>query len=298
MTTINERPASVVQKIGEKLQQSLRPPARGVRCEGERDEQDMNADTVSPDVEDTEEEEEEEEDQDQESSAKTIRALLSIVRMLIESGKILRVVTCNDIQHAAFKGTTFTEKEKMVAAKIANFLRPFVQQRTDDNRLPEPHILTRAPLAALANTVATITGFPSLVRKLSVASQQDSRALHLTAAGVYDTFHGQWDIPVDDRNWITNSYQAGKSKPAIFGAFFNMNRIESLMDSYKLQFAWKLIFVNKWTVRLLGKAKPGKAFVKSNYEARKKSKVNVIKSTPTTEMPILGRSKMEELSEN
>ncbi|RUS12809.1 hypothetical protein BC937DRAFT_86947, partial [Endogone sp. FLAS-F59071] len=114
MATINERPASVVQKIGEKLQQSLRPPARGVRCEGERDEQDMNADTVSPDVKDTEEEEEEEEDQDQESSAKTIRALLSIVRMLIESGKILRVVMCNDIQHAAFKGTTFTEKEKMV----------------------------------------------------------------------------------------------------------------------------------------------------------------------------------------
>src|SRR4051794_31642663 len=122
MAIVNERPASVVQKIGEKLQ----PPARDVWCEGERDERDerdMNTNTVSPDVEDTEEEEEEweeeeeeKEDQDQESSAKTIRALLSIVRMLIESGKIQRVVMCNDIQHAAFKGTTFTEKEKMVAA--------------------------------------------------------------------------------------------------------------------------------------------------------------------------------------
>jgi hypothetical protein len=303
MAIVNERPASVVQKIGEKLQ----PPARDVWCEGERDERDerdMNTNTVSPDVEDTEEEEEEweeeeeeKEDQDQESSAKTIRALLSIVRMLIESGKIQRVVMCNDIQHAAFKGTTFTEKEKMVAAKITNFLRPFVQQRTDDNRLPEPHILMRAPLAALANTIATITGFSSLVRSLSITSQQDLRSLQLTAAGVYDTFCGQWDIPADDANWITNSYQAGKSKPATFGAFFDLNLIGSLMNAHGLEFAWRLVFVNKWTVRLLGKAKPGKTFVKSNYEARKKGKVNTAKSTPTMETPALDRSNMEAQAE-
>src|SRR4051794_23868914 len=109
MTIVNERPASVVQKIGEKLQQSLQPPTRNVRCEGEQDEQNVNANTVSPGVEDMKEEEEKEEEekeenQYQESSAKTIWALMSIRRMLIESGKILRVVTCNDIQHAAFKG--------------------------------------------------------------------------------------------------------------------------------------------------------------------------------------------------
>jgi len=302
MAIINERPASVMQKIGEKLQQSLRPPARDVRREGERDEHDMNANTESPDVEDTEEdeeeeEEEEEEDQDQESSAKTIRALLAIVRMLIESGKIQRVVTCNDIQHAAFKGTMLTEKEKMVAAKIVNFLRPFVQQRTDDNRLPEPHILTRAPLAALANTIATITGCPSLVRSLSITSQQDLRSLQLTAAGAYDAFHGQWDIPINDASWITNSYDAGKNKAITFGAFFDMSRMEALMDSHGLQFAWRIIFVSKWTVRLLGRAKPGKTFVKSNYEARRKRKTNVARSTLTTEVPPSDRLEMEALAE-
>ncbi|CAG8670101.1 286_t:CDS:2, partial [Paraglomus occultum] len=199
MAIINERPASVMQKIGEKLQQSLRPPARDVRCEGERDEHGMNANTESPD----------------ESSAKTIWALLAIVRMLIESGKIQRVVTCSDIQHAAFKGTMLTEKEKM------------------------PHILTRAPLAALANTIATITGCPSLVRSLSITSQQDLRSLQLTAAGAYDTFHGQWDIPINDASWITNSYDAGKNKAITFGAFFDMSRVEALMDSHGLQFAWR-----------------------------------------------------------
>jgi len=300
MAIINKRPASVVQKIGEKLQ----PPARDVRREGEREEQDMNTNTASLDVEDMEEEDEEEDeeeeekedDQDQESSAKTIRALLSIMRMLIESGKIQRVVTCNDIQHAAFKGTTFTEKEKVVAAKITNFLRPFVQQRTNDNQLPKPHILTRAPLAALANTIATITGFPSLVQSLSITSQQDLRSLQLTAAGIYDTYHGQWDIPTNDANWITNSYEAGKNKPAIFGAFFDLNLIGSLMNGYGLEFAWRLAFVDKWTIRLLGKAKPGKTFVKSNYDARRKRKTNVARSTLTMEVPTLDHSKMEALA--
>ncbi|RUS17383.1 hypothetical protein BC938DRAFT_476284 [Jimgerdemannia flammicorona] len=86
----------------------------------------------------------------------------------------------------AFRGTTFTDKEKAVAARIVNFLRPFVQQRGDDNQLPAPHILTRAPLAALANTIATIVGFRSLARKLSPASSNDPRSLPLTAAGIYD----------------------------------------------------------------------------------------------------------------
>ncbi|RUS29077.1 hypothetical protein BC938DRAFT_481085 [Jimgerdemannia flammicorona] len=229
----------MVQKIGEKLQQSLQPPARDIQCGGEESDQDMAVNTVSSDAEDTEEEEEEEEeeDQDQESSAKTIQALLSIVRMLTESGKIQQVITSDNIQYATFKGTTFTEKEKMVVAMIVNFFQPFVQQHMDDNQFSEPHILTCAPLAALANIITTITGFPFLIRKVLINSQQGSHALHLTAAGIYDTFRGQWDIPVDDTNWITNSYQAGKTKTATFRAFFNTNRIESLMDSYGLHFA-------------------------------------------------------------
>ena len=88
-----------------------------------------------------------------------------------------------------------------------------------------------ALLAALANTIVTITGFSTLTQSLSITSQQDLHSLQLTAAGIYDTFRGQWDIPADDANWITNSYQAGKSKPATFGAFFNLNLIGMLMDS-------------------------------------------------------------------
>src|SRR3954447_21363974 len=60
------------------------------------------------------------------TSAKTIRALVSIVRMLTESVKIQHIVTSDDIQKAAFREITFTEQEKVMSAKIVNFLRPFV----------------------------------------------------------------------------------------------------------------------------------------------------------------------------
>ncbi|CAJ0645812.1 13622_t:CDS:2 [Entrophospora sp. SA101] len=138
----------------------------------------------------------------------------------------------------AFKGTIFTDKEKTVSANIVNFLWPFVQKHTIDNHLPEPHILIYAPLAALANYIATIT-----------------------AAGVYD-------VPVDDTNWITNSNQAEKNKPVIF------------LTQIKYR-----------------KAKPGKAFIKLNFEARikgKKGNVNISKFTPNTEMSI---SKIEATAE-
>ncbi|CAJ0883831.1 10141_t:CDS:2 [Entrophospora sp. SA101] len=181
-------------------------------------------DSEGDDIEDIEEVEETiTEFKIQESSAKTIWSLISIVHMLTEQ---------------AFKGTIFTDKEKTVSANIVNFLWPFVQKHTIDNHLPEPHILIYAPLAALANYIATIT-----------------------AAGVYD-------VPVDDTNWITNSNQAEKNKPVIF------------LTQIKYR-----------------KAKPGKAFIKLNFEARikgKKGNVNISKFTPNTEMSI---SKIEATAE-
>jgi hypothetical protein len=234
---INNRSIFVVQKIMKKLQHSLNISTESldmeIQSEIELDEWNSEGDNIE-DIEEVEEIITE--FKIQESSAKTIWSLISIVRMLTESAKIKHVITSDDIQKAAFKGTNFTDKEKTVSAKIVNFLRPFVQKRTIDNYLPKSHILIYAPLAALANYIATITGFPSLVRKLSITSK-NIRSLHLTAAGVYDVFHKQYDVPVDDTNWITNSNQVGKNKPAIFQAFFNINQIESLMDSYGLQFA-------------------------------------------------------------
>ena len=68
------------------------------------------------------------------------------------------------------------------------------------------------------------------------------------------------------------------------------------MDSYGLRFAWRLTFVNKWTVRLLGKANPGKTFVKSNYEAKKKDKANITKPA-LIETPTLDRLNTEAQAE-
>jgi hypothetical protein len=84
---------------------------------------------------------------------------------------------------------------------------------------------------------------------------------------------------------------------ATFGAFFDMNQVKTLVDSYGLQFAWRLTFVNKWTVRLLGRAKPGKTFVKSNYESRRRGKTNVTRTVQTTEVPRSDHLEMEARAE-
>ena len=76
-----------------------------------------------------------------------------------------------------------------------------------------------------------------------------------------------------------------------------MNKIETLTAFYELDFSWRIIFVNKWTVRLLGKAKPDKAFVKSNFEARKKSKSHFADFMPAMEMPKLDHSEAEKQAE-
>jgi hypothetical protein len=286
MAIIGGRPAFVIQRIGEQLRRLLQLPPRKAWNESKRNEPGTTVCVTHKSDGDSEEEEE-----DQETSARTIRSLLAIVRMLTESGKIKRVVTGVDIQNAAFGGLILTEKEKEVAAKIVNFLRPFACQRTDENQPRIPYILARAPLAALANTIAKITGFHSLVQKVSVTPQEGLRALHLTASGLYDALHEQWDIPTNDGRWITNCYLAGKSKPTVFGAFFNTSRLESLMKSYGLQFRWRISFINKQTVRLLGVAKPGKTF-KSNDEKRKKQEKYTV-CTPAMDVTHQGRIEME-----
>ena len=68
------------------------------------------------------------------------------------------------------------------------------------------------------------------------------------------------------------------------------------MKSCKLEFGWKLIFVNKWTVRLLGKAIPGKKFITSNYEARKK-RGNYVAYTPITDKTAMNRTDTETVAD-
>ena len=107
MAVINDQSTFIVQKIAEKLQKSLNMPIgnqdKKIQNEselGELDELDIAIYTASEDysLEDVKEEEQEVKSEViQETSAKTIWALLSIVRMLIESRKIYRIVTCDDI---------------------------------------------------------------------------------------------------------------------------------------------------------------------------------------------------------
>src|SRR4051794_5465904 len=56
-----------------------------------------------------------------ETFAKTIQALVSIIRMLTRSAKIQHTVTSGDIQKAAFRETIFTEKKRLCQQKLLTF---------------------------------------------------------------------------------------------------------------------------------------------------------------------------------
>src|SRR4051794_18844990 len=63
------------------------------------------------------------------------------------------------------------------------------------------------------------------------------------------------------------------------------------MSSHGLQFAWRISFVDRWTIRLLGKAKPGKTFVSSNCKVGGQRKYVV--RTPTSDVTYGSRTELE-----
>lgn len=65
-----------------------------------------------------------------ESTAKTLRALVAILKRLLQSATTDKVFTKEDVIKTAFKGTTLSCEEATAAGDIANFLNPFVPKNT------------------------------------------------------------------------------------------------------------------------------------------------------------------------
>ena len=84
------------------------------------------------------------------------------------------------------QSTTFTKEEKETAAKIVNFLRPFVRQRGEDNQLPTPH---RYPNSGTSSSVS------QRYRYYNRISFADSKIVaYIDARFSFTTPHGCWCI--------------------------------------------------------------------------------------------------------
>lgn len=114
--------------------------------------------------------------QHKDSSGRRIRALQSVLKMVLKLPKSGQV-TPQDVQDAAFKGTKFEQHECIVVANLANTLRPYVSKRRPkpQDAFPGgsttiaslPHVLLRAPLVHWPTPSVVCRDTPSLrVRSL------------------------------------------------------------------------------------------------------------------------------------
>ncbi|CAO3568856.1 unnamed protein product [Mortierella alpina] len=141
---------------------------------------------------------------DDESSSNRLRALESVLIMLVESPHIENgVVDSNWVQKCAYKGHRFTVEECAVVAQLANSLRPFAPKRTinDEGYYEEPqaHVANQAALVRIANTFLMGTGYDQFTQLESPrVSPSSLHALALGPVGIYETLcartAGHYDI--------------------------------------------------------------------------------------------------------
>ncbi|KAI8363172.1 hypothetical protein B0O80DRAFT_7868 [Mortierella sp. GBAus27b] len=134
----------------------------------------------------------------------------------------------------------------------------------------------------IANAVLRITGYPHFTRRISPhVSPSSTHTLHLDAIGLYEVLcpkaAGHFDVLDTDRNLLTNVANVRANKEAIFGAFFNTDKMQQLSRQHGLNFADRVSFVDRFTVRIMGEViqqGPDRINgpVESQYEARKKNK--------------------------
>lgn len=192
-----------------------------------------------------------------EPSRKRLRCIQAILKSLLESPSIHQDIDANWVKKTSFKGSDLTESECRLIAQLANTLRPYVPKRRrnpDGGGFidPAPHVGLRAPLVMISNAVLRATGYVSFARK--IAPQVSPSKLHGLALGGVGIFEAlckaseeQFDIkdahgaPLTYYRDIT-SYP--ENKRFVFGAFFNLDRIESLCSSHGLKFCQRSVRFN------------------------------------------------------
>ncbi|KAF9571998.1 hypothetical protein EC968_010475 [Mortierella alpina] len=238
---------------------------------------------------------EDEDDQDQkEPSRATLKSLQAVAKTLLESATVTHRISPNYVKGMAYVGTKFTDKQCMVVAHLVNTMRPYFPKRwikneQDGSDTPSaktephtPHITLRAPFVFLANAFLRAAGYPQFIRR--VAPQVSPAALHsllLSASGIYEILCSReanhFDILDSDGLPLTHVRIVPRHKEAVFGAFFNLDRINEICHAHGIRFANRLTFVDRYTVQIMGRVIPHgpdrAAYpISSQFEARKKAK--------------------------
>ncbi|KAF9577684.1 hypothetical protein BGW38_006953, partial [Lunasporangiospora selenospora] len=192
-------------------------------------------------------------------------SLRSLLHMLLESPHITKEIDSNWVKKSARSGVEITEEQCRVVAKLANALRPYVAKRRigkegtsqGGTRAPLAHATLLAPMSIIANAILRAAGYAQSTRLLSPQiSPSSTHALLLGAKGIYEVLcaktPGHFDIKDSEGSPLKSGEKAPHHKDAVFGAFFDLEKVQRLCRKHGLRFAHRVAFVDRFTVRIMG----------------------------------------------
>ncbi|KAG0203990.1 hypothetical protein BGX28_003918 [Mortierella sp. GBA30] len=190
-----------------------------------------------------------------------------VVSTLVHFPSIQHTVNTNHVSKALHKTTTCTVKELQAVRDIVNLLRPYAPKRVPTEhglRGHTPFSALRAPMVLLAQAVLQVLHLHRFTRHLSLG--------HLRGSDCFD-------IKSESGNTITTVPDASRdqNKASVLGAFFNITLMRQHCRHFRIEFAHRLTFVDKYQVQLLSTVVPHSVSrkgypVKSDFERRRAKK--------------------------
>ncbi|KAL1931711.1 hypothetical protein VTP01DRAFT_9854 [Rhizomucor pusillus] len=181
--------------------------------------------------------------------ATLLRAFLNVLRFLLQQRGPNTDIQPEDVKRALYRGTEATEDQLKEVARIINFLRPFVPRRDDKNELSQINVFNGAAVVALANKVVLLFQ-PQQNPWMMFPNVEKDHSLHLGAAGLY--IMSKTHILRYDGTPITDIKTATWHSKDVFWNFFDVHEIQILLQEQKLQPMWRLCYIDKYRIRVLG----------------------------------------------
>ncbi|KAI7856211.1 hypothetical protein BDC45DRAFT_534089 [Circinella umbellata] len=201
-----------------------------------------------------------------ETSTRKIRALVSIIKRLLDKGS--EGVNSETIKDTAFKGTNLNDHECQVAGQVYDAIAPYYFAKTEEKEEEEndddeddedkKEVITIhqcAPLAFITNTAVALFGPQQNQWAVYPSVHQEDHSIHISSDVLYMLFSKDFTIPSSSSpGCITSKRQASRPehKREVFGSFFNIPKITQAMKTRKLYFGDRITFVNKHVLRVLG----------------------------------------------
>ncbi|KAG0064077.1 hypothetical protein BGZ90_002382 [Linnemannia elongata] len=220
---------------------------------------------------------EDEEDEEQQAETSTsarpkepsrahLKTVQAVTKILLESPN-LDVPSLNSawVRRTAHRPEEFTDADCAAVVNIVKSLAPYTPKRVSNasgsTAPPTANAATMIRIVLISNHFLQYSGYGQFARRFAPAPSVASlHPIPLGAAALYETLcwkaPNNFDIYDKSHKPIASVITATKNQTDVFDNFFDIEAIHGLCRKYKLRFAFRLTFVNRHTVRVLGEAIP------------------------------------------